>query len=335
VILRFLVLPLLGALFSVSSFADANFLRIALVGDVVPGSVAEKFKFVPPTPQQITDFNSATDGSDFVIGNFEGTLCDRGTAKKCEWQHPCYAFRLPESEASLLAKLGFRMLSVANNHTLDFESNCRDRTVSALSDSGVITSGLPGQVARLKVKGVRVSMIAFHASAYFNSTLNLLKASRLIRSERKNADLLIIYFHGGAEGTGAVGIPFKPEIYVGENRGDVVKFARTAIRSGADLVYGSGPHVVRGCEIYRGKLISYSVGDQIFGVDRTGESFEREGLVLQVDWNSKTRELTHRFRSTVLGPTGWPTIDPEGRALANLRTRSQVAFKSSACAIAN
>lgn len=328
-----MVIPLLIALLTRSSFADPNVLRITLVGDVIPGSVAEKFKYLSPTAQQISDFQTITAGSDFVIGNYEGTLCNQGIAKKCEWQNPCYAFRLPESEAALFGKLGFRMLSVANNHSLDFEPVCRKTTVEVLETVGISTSGLPGQIARLKVKEVKVSLIAFHASAYFNSTLDLSKAARMIREERKRSDLLLVYFHGGAEGTGATRIPFKPEIYVGENRGDVVAFAHKAVQAGADFVFGSGPHVIRACEHYHGKVISYSLGDMIFGIDRTGESFEREGLAVRLDFDVGKRRLIHHFRSVLLGGNGWPALDPSGSAVSKLRQRSSEAFKSDNCAV--
>ena len=320
------------ALLSTQSFADSSTLRIALVGDVIPGSNAEKFKYDPPSLKQIEQFQTITAGSDFVVGNLEGTLCDQGIPKKCAWQHPCYAFRLPEAEASLFKRLGFRMMSVANNHTLDFESVCRDRTISALQTQGIMTSGVTGQVARLTFKGVNVSLIAFHASAHFNSTLDLKRSARLIRKERKKSDLLMIYFHGGGEGVSAAKIPFAPELYLGENRGDVVAFSRSAVLAGADLVFGSGPHVIRGCEFYRGKLISYSLGDQIFAIDRDGESFEREGLVLQIEFKPKGHLISHQFRSTSLTNNGWPVLDSKNTALERLRTRSNEAFKTSDCA---
>ena len=75
------------------------------------------------------------------------------------------------------------------------------------------------------------------------------------------ADLVVVAFHGGAEGSDAQHVPRGDETYLGEDRGDLRAFARTAVDAGADLVVGSGPHVVRGIEFYKGHLIAYSAGN--------------------------------------------------------------------------
>ena len=67
--------------------------------------------------------------------------------------------------------------------------------------------------------------------------------------------------HGGAEGTNATHVPQGVEKFLGENRGDLRKFSRAVIDAGADLVIGHGPHVLRGMEIYKGRLIAYSLGN--------------------------------------------------------------------------
>ena len=66
--------------------------------------------------------------------------------------------------------------------------------------------------------------------------------------------------HAGAEGADRQHVSPGMERYLGENRGDVVRFARGAVDAGADLVVGHGPHVLRGMEWYRGRLIAYSLG---------------------------------------------------------------------------
>ena len=71
-------------------------------------------------------------------------------------------------------------------------------------------------------------------------------------------DIVVVTFHGGAEGADAIHIPFAEEEYYGEPRGDVVWFARGAVDAGADLVIGHGPHVVRAMERYNDRLIAYS-----------------------------------------------------------------------------
>ena len=67
--------------------------------------------------------------------------------------------------------------------------------------------------------------------------------------------------HAGAEGSDAEHVPGSDERYLGESRGNSQAFAHAMIRAGADLVFGSGPHVLRGIEWYRNRLIAYSLGN--------------------------------------------------------------------------
>jgi poly-gamma-glutamate capsule biosynthesis protein CapA/YwtB (metallophosphatase superfamily) len=75
------------------------------------------------------------------------------------------------------------------------------------------------------------------------------------------ANIVVAFFHGGAEGADQTHTPRGHQQYLGEDRGDVRSFARAAIDGGADLVVGSGPHVLRGMERYHKRLIAYSLGD--------------------------------------------------------------------------
>ena len=67
--------------------------------------------------------------------------------------------------------------------------------------------------------------------------------------------------HAGAEGSDRAHVEPGPETYLGEPRGDSVAFTHAVVDAGADLVVGSGPHVLRGLEWYRGRLIAYSLGN--------------------------------------------------------------------------
>ena len=69
-------------------------------------------------------------------------------------------------------------------------------------------------------------------------------------------------------------IPFKHEMFYGEDRGDVVKFSRAVIDAGADLVIGHGPHVPRAMELYKNRLIAYSLGNFLTyqGIRITGDN---------------------------------------------------------------
>src|SRR4029079_4437742 len=75
------------------------------------------------------------------------------------------------------------------------------------------------------------------------------------------ADLVVVTMHAGAEGSDHQHVRPGNECFLGENRGNSVAFAHSVVRAGADLVVGTGPHVLRGMEWYRGRLIAYSLGN--------------------------------------------------------------------------
>jgi hypothetical protein len=137
-------------------------------------------------------------------------------------------------------------------------------------------------------------------------------------------DLVIVSFHGGAEGKGALRVADAEEEYLGEWRGNLVRFARAAVDAGADLVLGHGPHVPRAVELRNGKLIAYSLGN--FATYSFFNLKEESGIsyVLQVEISPETGDVA-RFRtpSVVLRELGIPHPDPEGRAEALLRDLSE------------
>jgi hypothetical protein len=137
---------------------------------------------------------------------------------------------------------------------------------------------------------------------------------------------VIVSFHGGSEGEGASILPFTHEIYQGEDRGDVVEFAHTVIDAGADLVIGHGPHVLRPIELYRDRLIAYSLGNfaTYYGISVNGI----RGLsgILTTRLADDGRLLDARFDSTIqIRPAG-PSLDPDGRAINQLRELTTTSF---------
>ncbi len=66
---------------------------------------------------------------------------------------------------------------------------------------------------------------------------------------------------GGAEGSDETHVKPGHEIFLGEDRGDLIEFSHAVIDAGADVVFGHGPHIMRGMEFYKGRLIAYSLGN--------------------------------------------------------------------------
>ena len=200
--------------------------------------------------------------ADLAIGNLEGVLLTGGTPRKtCATAAACFLFRSPPRYAELLKAAGFDLLSLANNHTRDFGEAGRSYTMGVLADAGIRHSGRRGDIASFTVKGLTVAFIAFSPTRKSYLLNDIPTAVIEVAQLAQHHDLVLVSFHGGAEGRQAMTLPFAEEFYFGETRGEVVRFARSVIDAGADLVIGHGPHVPRALELYRERLIAYSLGN--------------------------------------------------------------------------
>jgi poly-gamma-glutamate capsule biosynthesis protein CapA/YwtB (metallophosphatase superfamily) len=198
---------------------------------------------------------------DVVLGNLEGTLTERGSSKCAAGSSDCFAFHAPPSYARLLRQAGFTVMNLANNHALDYGPGGQADTVAAVRAAGMLTTGRPGEIAYAKVRGTRIALLGFAPYPWAQSLLNLPAAQALVRKADEWADLVVVTMHAGAEGSDHQHVRPGTEWFLGENRGNSIAFTHAVIRAGADLVVGSGPHVLRGMEWYRGRLIAYSMGN--------------------------------------------------------------------------
>ena len=133
--------------------------------------------------------------------------------------------------------------------------------MAALDAVGIRHSGREGTLASWEVGEVRVAMIAFAPFKEAWPMLDPVGAEAAVAGLAAGHDIVIVSMHGGGEGANAERIPFTEEFYREENRGNVVEFAHRMIDAGADLVIGHGPHVPRAMELYRNRLIAYSLGN--------------------------------------------------------------------------
>jgi poly-gamma-glutamate capsule biosynthesis protein CapA/YwtB (metallophosphatase superfamily) len=198
---------------------------------------------------------------DVVMGNLEGTLTERGSAKCGAGSSDCFAFHAPPEYARLLRRAGFTVMNLANNHALDYGAAGQEDTVAAVRGAGMLTTGRPGEIAYMKIRGTRVALVGFAAYPWAQSLVDLPAAEALVRKADRWADVVVVTMHAGAEGAEHQHVRPGTERFLGENRGNSVAFAHAVVRAGADLVVGSGPHVLRGMEWYRGRLIAYSLGN--------------------------------------------------------------------------
>jgi len=231
-------------------------IRVAAVGDVMMGTTFPE-PILPPE-DGATLFRSVAPllaGHDVVFGNLEGPLTDVERSPKCPKPRrkgrPCFAFRTPPRYAARLAEAGFTAVSVANNHALDFGMEGLDNTLDVLDAAGIEAVG-GERVAVFTVSGKSVAVAGFSYSLrtrYVHPLLDVEAAREIVAELKGEYDVVVVSFHGGAEGAPAMRVTDAEEEFMGENRGNVVRFARAAVDAGADLVLGHGPHVPRAIEV--------------------------------------------------------------------------------------
>lgn len=237
-------------------------LTVAAVGDIMLGTDYPRDRLPPPELSLLEPVSHVLQQADITFGNLEGVLMDGGKpVKQCSNPAHCYLFRTPGRFVEQLKQAGFDVVSLANNHARDFGEEGRSTSMALLASSGIHHSGRDGDVASWEVKGKKVALIAFAPFAGANSMHALDQARQRISDLDNSHDIVLVSFHGGAEGVGVERVPFAMEVYHGEARGDVVEFSRLAVDAGADMVLGHGPHVPRALELYNGRLIAYSLGN--------------------------------------------------------------------------
>jgi poly-gamma-glutamate capsule biosynthesis protein CapA/YwtB (metallophosphatase superfamily) len=249
--------------------APAPSVTIAAVGDTMLGNEPN----LPPDPGTYLDpvDGRLTSGAQIVFGNLEGTLTT-ATASKCGTAGPsqeCFAFKNPPRYIRYLKKAGFTVLNDANNHSFDFGAAGQAQTVRTIHSAGLAQTGLPGEITVVRANGIKVAFAAFAPYDYDANLLDLPAARALITQATREAPIVVVYMHAGAEGSDADHVTGHEEYYLGEDRGNAEAFAHMAIDAGASLVIASGPHVLRGMQFYKGHLIAYSLGNFV-GYDNFG-----------------------------------------------------------------
>jgi len=310
--------------------AAPTVISIAAVGDMMIGTDYPRNHL--PDDDGVSFFAHVTptlSAADIAIGNLEGTLVDGGEpASKCKNMNACYLFRSPTRYAQHFRNAGFDVLSLANNHARDFGEEGRTSTMRALDAVGIHHSGRRGEFASFEVKGLSIAVLAYAVTQESNLLHDYELAEQTVASFAASHDIVIVTFHGGAEGASMMHVPFAEEEYFGEPRGDVARFSRSMVDAGADLVLGHGPHVVRGMERYKDRLIAYSLGNfaTYYGISVQGVKGVAPILIATLD--ELGRFVAGEIVSTVqLRPDG-PSIDNQHRALNLIRGLSTEDFKN-------
>jgi hypothetical protein len=262
-----------------------------------------------------------------MIANLEGTYSTPGPSK-CDGSDSglCFAFQAPPSYVEALKWSGIDFVSLANNHSHDYLESGLEQTKTALKKVRVQYTGLPSQVTMRTVDGLRVAVVGFAPYSWTASLLDIPSAQDLVRRADTKADLVVVLMHAGAEGADKLHTPTGAETAFGENRGDPRAFSHAVVDAGADLVLGSGPHVIRGIERYKDRLIAYSLGN-FAGWDNFGLSGNlRLSGLLTVKIDAKGRVKGGRWLSLRLTGPGVPVVDPTHASARLVRQLSAADF---------
>jgi hypothetical protein len=311
--------------------------RLRAVGDMMIGTDFPAGALNPEVEATFSDLKDWLSDADLTFGNLEGPLCDSGKTGKCKPGAPagsCYAFRSPGAYRDLYKAAGFDVVSTANNHAGDFGESCREETERHLDAVGIAHTGRPGDIASVTVNGLKIAVVGFHTSRNSHYVNDHETAAQLVRALDTEHDLVIVSFHGGAEGSKALHVPHGGETFYGENRGDLRAFTHTVIDAGADLVWGHGPHVLRGMEVYKGRLIAYSMGNFATYGRFNVRGQQGLGVVLETVLDADGRFVAGKLLPTKQVGEGIPMKDPEAAALDTVRSLSAEDFPTTGVLVA-
>jgi len=256
---------------------------IYAVGDIMPDRSVDEILLSGPDGLSLVFGNTLPllKNADFLIGNLEAAA----TAYDSRFQKS-YQFKIKPEALGRLAESGFDYLMLSNNHTYDFNLQGFIDTLSNMKLHGLNFSGAGMNLKEAMtpyctvVNNTRLNIISF--GAYPSEVpLAQLKAAK----DRPG----VLWDDNGLEALQRMSSPDTFDIAVvhaGIEYADVPDASirnlyQKCIDAGADLVLGSHPHVLQGLEVYREKLIAYSLGNFIFpGME--GWPNATDSMILQI-----------------------------------------------------
>ena len=300
------------------------------VGDIMLGSNYPHLSSLPPDDGRflLDSVKNFLNNTDIVFGNLEGTFLDKGGDPKiCNTPDNCYSFRTPENYCGILKNAGFNLVSLANNHSNDMGEEGRESTIRTLKKNKIEFAGYSDIPSVIFEKDkIKYGFTAFAPNYSAQDINDLANAVKTVKELKEKCDIVIVSFHGGAEGSSAVRVTKRKEFFLEEDRGDVFEFAHSVINAGADIVLGHGPHVPRALELYKNKLIAYSLGNfctygkfSIYGTQGIAPM-----LKIYLDKNGNfVKGKIYSFRQI---DGGYPVPDPELKAAKLIKELTEKDF---------
>ena len=275
-------------------------------------------------------------GADVVLVNVESAIGEGPTQPKCGPKSTnCFAFRSPPASAAALRKLAppnrIVVGNLANNHAHDAGKAGQDSTVAALLGAGVLVTGDDTLATPVPTPaGDTIGVLGFYTSKDTPDARDTAAVHRHVVRASEQYPVVIVTMHLGAEGLAAQNTRDTSELYLGIDRGNPVAFADAAVRGGAALVVGHGPHVLRAMEWREGgALIAYSLGNLLtYGPFVLKEPLNR-GAVLCTTLGPTGRVASASLRPTMQRAPGVLQADRTRRAFALADSLSRLDFPAS------
>lgn len=276
---------------------------IGLLGDVMLGRLVNDRLREVGADYPWGDLTTVLRQADLTIANLECVLAAGGEPEAGKVFH----FRSDPKNVASLRSAGIGMVSLANNHVLDYGAAAFREMLPTLDAAGVLHAGagLDGVAARRpavrRVLGTAVGLIAFTDNQpdweadggpgvfyvpVVDSDPRVADLLALVRRTKDRVGLLVVSAHWGPN-WGSAAPP--------EHR----RLARALIEAGADVVFGHSPHIFRGIEVYRNRPIIYSAGD--FVDDYAVDPLERndQSFIFLLETDAAT-PLSLRLHPTVI-----------------------------------
>ncbi len=206
---------------------------------------------------------------DITIGNLEAPITRQGT----EFTGKKFRFRADPAAAEALQRAGFTVLTLANNHIMDYGPVGLEDTMLHLDKAGILHPGagenldIARKPAVITVRNKKIAILSYSLTFPVEFYASLKRAGTApglgvyfkndIASAKTKYDYVIVSFHWGTENA-SVPSPYQ------------IAAAHGAIDAGADVVIGHHPHVLQGIERYGNGIIFYSMGNFAFGCMNRG-----------------------------------------------------------------
>jgi len=254
--------------------------------------------------------------ADIAVGNFESAMTNIGEARE-----KMYVFNAPLSAVDSLASAGFDLMTMANNHALDYGSESLIQAIDILNSNGIGTFGAGANSdeayspVTMEINGLKIAFLGYlntaeeitghdpyegaasedTPGAAWATADNIYIGVNDIKAE---VDLVVVILHSGLE-------------YCETPSPTQFSLSHVAINAGADIVIGHHAHTLQGVEFYNGGVIAYGLGnfafqdDIIFGDTCSSTTYSYRSAILNVFLDADgVREI--EFVPVVLDESGRP-----------------------------